>query len=87
MNKVETTYAIVGGGISGLATAYFLEKQAREGGFPVKTVLIEREEQLGGKICTHRTADFILRVDPNLLLLVNRKPGIYAMNWASQTGW
>ena len=68
----ETTFAIVGGGISGLAAAYFLEKQARERGRPIKTVLIERETLLGGKISTQRTADFIFEGGPESF--VTRKP-------------
>ncbi|MDX1415895.1 MAG: protoporphyrinogen oxidase [Candidatus Promineifilaceae bacterium] len=69
---MEQTVAIVGGGISGLATAYFLEKQARENGTPIKTVLIEREPHLGGKISTRRTGDFIFEGGPESF--VTRKP-------------
>jgi len=72
MEMTETTFAIVGGGISGLATAYFLEKQAREGGLPVKTIVIEREPLLGGKISTRRSGDFILEGGPESF--VTRKP-------------
>lgn len=72
MEMKERTFAIVGGGISGLAMAYFLEKQARENGQPIKTIVIEREPVLGGKISTHRNGDFIFEGGPESF--VTRKP-------------
>ena len=72
MEMKEKTFAIVGGGISGLAMAYFLEKQAKESGMPVKTIVIEREPVLGGKISTKRTGDFIFEGGPESF--VTRKP-------------
>ncbi len=72
MEKMTATYAIVGGGISGLTMAYFLEKQAREAGILIQTVLIEREQELGGKITTNRTDDFIFEGGPESF--VTRKP-------------
>lgn len=68
----ERTFAIVGGGISGLAMAYFLEKQAKTDGAALRTILIEREPLLGGKIKTHRTGDFIFEGGPESF--VTRKP-------------
>ena len=43
---------IVGGGISGLAAAYYLEQAAREQGLSLHTTVVEKEAQLGGKIAT-----------------------------------
>ena len=40
---------VVGGGISGLATAYYLSLA----GIPVE--IVERSDRLGGLIATHRT--------------------------------
>ena len=43
------TVAIVGGGISGLATAYFLQEEARKSGRTVSCTLLESEQVLGGR--------------------------------------
>lgn len=56
------TVAIVGGGITGVSTAYYLEKQLAALGQQVKIVLIEREEKLGGKINSQHAASFVMEV-------------------------
>ena len=47
----QKTYAVVGGGASGIATAYYLQQQ----GFKVE--LIEQGERLGGRIATCQMGD------------------------------
>ncbi|MCH7979581.1 MAG: FAD-dependent oxidoreductase [Acidobacteria bacterium] len=47
--------AIVGGGISGLSAAYFLEKHAKEAGAELSIHLIESRPRLGGVIVTERS--------------------------------
>lgn len=44
--------AIIGGGITGLTAAYFLQQKVREQQLPVEIVLIESTHRLGGKIHT-----------------------------------
>ena len=41
---------IVGGGISGLATAYILREKAKTAGIELGITLLEKENRLGGKI-------------------------------------
>ncbi len=72
MQTAATTIAIVGGGISGLSTAYFLEKEARAAGRPLQTIIIEREAQLGGKIATTQRNGFVFEGGPESF--VTRKP-------------
>ena len=72
MNRLSTTVAIVGGGISGLVAAYYLEKQARAAGIDIVVTLIEREAELGGKIATHQEDGFIFEGGPESF--VTRKP-------------
>jgi len=43
-----TRIAIIGAGISGLATAYAIEQQAARDGFEVETVVVEKESRTGG---------------------------------------
>lgn len=49
---------IVGGGISGLAAAYYLEQRARAAGQPLSYTLLERAPRLGGKILSERIDGF-----------------------------
>lgn len=49
------TIVIVGGGITGLSTAFYLHKLLKQEGTAARIVLVEASEQLGGKIRTvHR---------------------------------
>ena len=43
---------IIGGGITGLSAAFYLERTARVAGVPVRYTLIERDDRFGGKIQT-----------------------------------
>lgn len=51
MKQIHTQIAIIGGGLSGLATAYFLQKQG------IDFILVEARERLGGRIHTTMDAD------------------------------
>ena len=59
---------IVGGGISGLATAYYLQQFGREKGVPLSIHLIERSDRLGGVISTVREDGFIVEGGPDSML-------------------
>ena len=59
---------IIGGGISGLSTAYALQEQARLAGMPFACTLIEARERLGGVILTERVGDFVIEAGPDSLL-------------------
>lgn len=50
----EKKVIVVGGGITGLATAYYLQKEAREKQLPIKVKLIEASDRLGGVISTEK---------------------------------
>ena len=60
--------AIVGGGISGLAAAYFLEKRAAEAGMEIAIDLIESRERLGGVIVSERAEGFLAEGGPDSFL-------------------
>ena len=59
---------IIGGGIAGLATAFYLEKRAREEGREIQYVLLERDDRWGGKIATESVDGFLIEGGPDLLL-------------------
>ena len=72
MNQQKLEIAIVGGGISGLAAAYYLEKEARQHNWAIQITLVEKEAQLGGKISTRRQNGFVFEGGPESF--VTRKP-------------
>lgn len=57
--------AIIGGGISGLATAYYLQKGTQERGLQAEIHLIERSNSLGGVIRTDKENGFLLERGPD----------------------
>lgn len=56
---------IVGGGISGLATAYFLREKTRAAGIEVGITLLEKERTAGGKIRSIREDGYTCEWGPN----------------------
>ena len=56
--------AIVGGGIAGLAAAYELAKQQRDGA-RISFTLVEASERLGGIVETHHKDDFVIEGGPD----------------------
>ncbi len=59
---------IVGGGITGLAAAYYLQKEARDNGLPLSFWLVEAAPHLGGKIITERQDGFVIEGGPDAFL-------------------
>ena len=57
---------VVGGGVSGLATTYFLQ---RRGGSEVDVRLVEASGRLGGKVLTQQVAGHAVDVGPDALLV------------------
>ncbi len=67
---------IVGAGITGLSTAYYLHKFSCQGGKQLEIILLEREGRLGGSILTERVEGFLMEGGPDCFL--SEKP------WALQ---
>lgn len=63
---------IAGGGIAGLATAYYLQEKAEAHGIDVEYMLAEAAGRWGGEILTERVDGFTIEGGPDLLL--TRKP-------------
>lgn len=68
------TVVIVGGGITGLSTAYFLHKQLSEQQRQARIILVEASQVLGGKIKTLRKQGFIMETGADSI--VARKPNV-----------
>lgn len=56
---------IVGGGISGLATAWILRENARKQGLELAITLLEKESRLGGKIWSIKDDGYLCEWGPN----------------------
>src|SRR5699024_1755187 len=66
---------VVGAGITGLATAYYLQKAMKEQGLPCKLKLLEASDRFGGKIKTTRRDGFIIDRGPDSFL-ARKKPAV-----------
>ena len=56
---------VVGGGVTGLTTAYALLSGARKSGTPVDVTLVERAARLGGSVVTERRDGFTIDGGPD----------------------
>ena len=59
--------AVIGGGVSGLAAAYTLERNRRKGA-ELEYVLFEASTRFGGVIRTERAGDFVIEAGPDSFL-------------------
>lgn len=62
------TVVIVGGGISGLATAFSLQEKSLQAGIPLRCTVLESDPSWGGKIVTHRVGDIVTEAGPDSFL-------------------
>ncbi len=60
--------AVIGGGITGLTTAFYMQRMAEEHNLPLDIILIESSLRLGGKIHTLRKDGFIIERGPESFL-------------------
>ena len=66
--------AIVGGGITALASAYNLEKLATELGLKIQITIFEKESEPGGKIRSAKRGDFLVEFGPDSV--ATRQPAV-----------
>lgn len=59
---------IVGGGITGLSTAYYLHRACQQAGVPLDITLVECEDRLGGKVGTVYHEGFLIDTGPDSFL-------------------
>ncbi|TMW73990.1 protoporphyrinogen oxidase [Alteribacter natronophilus] len=60
--------AVIGGGITGLSAAFFLDRKIKEDGLDAEYVLFEAGDRLGGKISTDYTGGFVIENGPDSFL-------------------
>lgn len=68
--------AVIGAGIAGLSTAYYLSKLAQQGGQRLEIMLLEKEGRLGGSLLTEQADGFLMEGGPDCF--ISEKP------WALQ---
>ncbi|MFE8696294.1 protoporphyrinogen oxidase [Cytobacillus sp. FJAT-53684] len=68
MSNEQQKVLIIGGGITGLAAAYYLQKEAREKNLPLDVKLVEASHRLGGKLQTVVKEGFVIERGPDSFL-------------------
>lgn len=64
----EAHVVIVGGGVTGLAAAFYLQRLCQQAGSPLHVTLVEAQEQLGGKVGTLYEDGFVVDTGPDSFL-------------------
>jgi oxygen-dependent protoporphyrinogen oxidase len=71
----DKNIVVVGGGITGLSAAYYLQKEIAEKKLPFTVQLIEASDRLGGKIKTNKKNGFIIEQGPDSFL-ARKEPAV-----------
>ena len=67
--RVNRRITIIGGGIAGLSTAYYIERLSEEKNIPVEITLIDADTQLGGKVRSIREQGFLMEDGPDSMFV------------------
>src|SRR3989338_6865907 len=78
----QKNIVIIGGGISGLATAYSLEERAKRNGKSLFITILEKNNRVGGSILTERENGFIIEGGPDCFISEKR----YALQLCKKLG-
>lgn len=65
------TVVVIGGGITGLSTMYYLERLQKDYNIDLKLILVEKNEYLGGKIHSVKENDFIMETGADSIVARN----------------
>ncbi|OLS36473.1 protoporphyrinogen oxidase [Bacillus sp. MRMR6] len=68
MTEEKKTVVIIGGGIAGLTSAYYLQKIVQEQQLPMEIILVESSHRLGGKLQTVVRDGFTIERGPDSFL-------------------
>lgn len=68
MSANRKKIVIIGGGITGLSAAFYLEKEMKEKALPIDCTLIEASPRLGGKIQTIHKDGYVIERGPDSFL-------------------
>ncbi|MBY0599293.1 protoporphyrinogen oxidase [Bacillus bingmayongensis] len=65
------TVVVIGGGITGLSTMYYLERLKKDYEIDLELILVEKNEYLGGKIHSVKENDFIMETGADSIVARN----------------
>jgi len=65
------TALVIGGGITGLTATYYLQKLKKDQNLDLQLILIEQNKQLGGKISSVQTDEFIMETGADSIVARN----------------
>ncbi|MDR4479424.1 MAG: protoporphyrinogen oxidase [Nitrospira sp.] len=82
MARTPRSVVIIGGGISGLSTAFALLEQAASAEVPIACTILDAAPVWGGKILTHRVGRLVMEAGPDSFL--SQKP--WAMELCRRLG-
>jgi protoporphyrinogen/coproporphyrinogen III oxidase len=82
VTRTPKSVVIVGGGISGLSTAFALLEQAAAADLPIICTILDAAPTWGGKILTHRVGQLVMEAGPDSFL--SQKP--WAMELCRRLG-
>src|SRR5262245_19741898 len=68
LSQEASRVVIIGGGISGLSAAFYLQRAAQATGLPLRYTLVERDDRFGGKLITDTIGDFVVEGGPDSIL-------------------
>ena len=68
MSRSPYHVVIVGGGISGLSTAFFIMEEAEKHELSIQCAVIERDARWGGKILTNHLPNLLIEGGPDSFL-------------------
>ncbi|HEY4554297.1 MAG TPA: protoporphyrinogen oxidase [Bacillaceae bacterium] len=68
MKENKKRVVVIGGGITGLTAAYYLQKQVEDEGLDIEVLLVEASHRLGGKIQTVYKDGFVIERGPDSFL-------------------
>src|SRR5256885_10319178 len=69
MSSGTLRVVVIGGGLSGLAAAYAVVRQANREGRAVRLLLLEASQRLGGIILTERRDGFVIEAGPDSFVI------------------
>lgn len=78
MSDSKKQIVIIGGGITGLTAAYYLQKEVRENHLPYTVKLIEASHRLGGQMQTYKKDGYLIERGPDSFLETKEKAIVLA---------
>jgi oxygen-dependent protoporphyrinogen oxidase len=75
--EIPFKIVVIGGGITGLSAAFYIQKLFRERHLNIELTIVEKSDKLGGKIDTLHKQGFVIEKGPDSFLA--RKPSIVAL--------